>query len=217
MADGSDVKPITGNNTEFGIKRDWFNGNWSISASIYRIQKQNELTADPFSDPNSGLSIVFGEKRAQGVEFDVRGKITDGLNIIANYAFTESIVSEVAPGVTYIKEGDIVPGYSKHTANAWLNYTIQEGKLKGLGASAGFTWLAGRATDTWSVGLEKLPDYFKLDGGLSYETGKIKFTANVFNILNEYLYSGSYYDYLQAYYWQSEPPRNARLGITYKF
>ena len=217
MANGSEVKPVTGNNTEFGIKRAWLNGNWSTTLSAYRILKKNELTADPFSPPTSGLSIVFGEKRAQGIEFDVRGKITEGLNVIANYAFTESIVNEVAPGVTGINVGDIVPGYSKHTANAWLNYTIQNGTFKGLGASAGFTWLAGRSTDTWSVGLLKLPDYFKLDGGLSYERGKIKLTANVFNILNEYLYTGSYYAYLEAYYWQSEPPRNARFGITYKF
>jgi iron complex outermembrane recepter protein len=56
-----------------------------------------------------------------------------------------------------------------------------------------------------------------MDGGLSYETGKFKITANMFNILNEYLYSGSYYSYLNAYYWQTEAPRNVRVGVTYKF
>jgi iron complex outermembrane receptor protein len=219
MTDGSDVKPITGNNTEFGIKKDWFNGNWNTTLSAYRILKQNELTGDPSQPPSEGLSIVLGEKRAQGIEFDVRGKIIDGLSLIANYAFTESIISESNDPALY-PVGSILPGYSKHTANAWLNYTVQQGKLKGLGASAGFTFLGGRETDTWSPGADKLPDYFKLDGGLSYETGKIKFTANVFNILNRYLYSGSFYsnnEGVNSYYWQSEPPRNARLGITYKF
>lgn len=219
MTDGSDVKPITGNNTEFGIKRDWFNGKWSTTVSAYRILKKNELTADPTQPPGEGLSIILGEKRAQGVEFDARGEIIDGLSLIANYAFTESIISESNDPALY-PEGSILPGYSKHTANAWLNYTIQNGKLKGLGASAGFMFLGGRETDTWSPGAEKLPDYFRLDGGLSYETGKIKFTANVFNILNEYLYSGSFFgnsEGVNAYYWQTEPPRNARFGITYKF
>jgi iron complex outermembrane receptor protein len=219
LRDGGDVKPITGNNTEVGIKRDWFGGSWTTTLSAYRILKKNELTADPNSPPLSGLSIVFGEKRAQGIEFDVRGKIIDGLNVIANYAFTESIVNEVAPGVTNIKKGDIVPGYSKHTANAWVNYTIQDGRLKGLGASAGFTYLADRATDNWGAGNEKLPDYFKLDGGLSYETGAVKFTANVFNILDKYLFTGSAYSFgdVKSYYWQSEPPRTFRVGMSYKF
>lgn len=220
MKNGDQPKPLTGNNLEFGLKKDWLDGSWSTTIAAYRILKKNETTNDPANTSGIQYSIILGEKRAQGFEFDLRGKIVDGLNLIANYAFTESVVNKIDPTVslaTGIKEGDIVPGYSKHTANAWLNYNLVNGKLKGLGASIGGTFLAGRQTDTWSVGLEKLPTYFKLDGGLSYETGKLKFTANMFNILDKYLYSGSYYSYLNAYYWQSEQPRNVRLGVTYKF
>ncbi|WP_125723012.1 TonB-dependent receptor [Flavobacterium ustbae] len=220
VVSSGEVKPLTGNNLEFGVKKDWFDGSWNTTLSVYNILKKNELTSDPASTPARPLSIVLGEKRARGVEFDLRGKIFDGLNLIANYAFTESIVSEVDPTVslaTGIKVGDVVPGYAKHTANAWLNYTVPAGKLKGFGASIGGTFLDGRQTDTWGEGLEKLPTYFKLDGGLSYEIGKVKVTANVFNILDKYLYSGSYYEWLQAYYWQSEPGRNFRVGVTYKF
>jgi iron complex outermembrane receptor protein len=220
IKNGDKVKPLTGNNVEFGIKKDWFDGSWSTTVAAYSILKKNELTSDPANTPGQQFSVVLGEKRAQGFEFDLRGKLFDGLNLIANYAFTESIVNEVDPAVsaaTGIKKGDIVPGYAKHTANAWLNYTLQNGKLKGLGASIGGTFLDGRQTDTWSAGLQKLPSYFKLDGGLSYETGKVKVTANVFNILNKYLYSGSYYQWLNAYYWQTEQPTNFRVGVTYKF
>jgi iron complex outermembrane receptor protein len=219
MRNGGTVKPLTGNNREIGIKRDWFNGAWSTTLSAYSILKKNELMTDPDNEPGQNYSIVFGERTAKGIEFDVRGKIIDGLNVVANYAFTESIVSKVNNPDLGIKEGDIVPGYSKHVANAWLSYTMQGGKLKGLGASAGFTFLGGRQTDTWAPGADKLPDYFRFDGGLSYETGKIKITGNMFNILNKYLYSGSYYQStnVTGYYWQTEPPRNVRLGITYKF
>ena len=220
IKNGDKVKPLTGNNMEIGIKKDWFDGSWSTTLAVYNILKKNELTSDPANTPGQQFSVVLGEKRAQGVEFDLRGKIADGLNLIANYAFTESIVNEIDPAVsdaTGIKEGDIVPGYAKHTANAWLNYTLQHGKLKGFGASIGGTFLDGRQTDTWSAGLQRLPSYFKLDGGLSYETGKVKVTANVFNILNKYLYSGSYYQWLNAYYWQTEAPTNVRVGVTYKF
>lgn len=213
------VKPITGSNLEFGVKRDWANGKWNTTLSVYRILKNNELTADPNSPPNSGISIILGEKRARGAEFDLRGTIVNGLNLIANYAFTESKVTEVAPGVDVVKAGDIVPGYAKHTVNSWLNYKVQDGVLKGAGISAGFTWLLDRQT-YWELPADPdqtLPDYFKLDGGLFWESDRIKVTANVFNILDKYLYSGSYYSWLNAYYWQADPPRNVRFSVAYSF
>lgn len=218
IKDGSKVRPITGGNIEFGIKRDWFNGRWSTTASIYRIIKNNELTADPNEAPTSGYSVVLGQKRAEGVELDLRGTVIKGLNVVANYAYTDGKVTEATPGVSF-KVGDVVPGFSKHTVNSWLNYKVSDGVLKGAGISGGFTWLLDRATSDWSAthSNQELPNYFKLDGGLFWEKDKIKLTLNVFNILDEYLYSGSYYDWLNSYYWQSEAPRNLRLGVTYKF
>ncbi|MDN3585547.1 TonB-dependent receptor [Pedobacter aquatilis] len=217
LRNGGKVQPITGTNNEIGIKKDWFDGKWNTTLSAYRILKQNELTADPTNTPGTNFSVVLGEKKAQGIEFDLRGKITDGLTLVANYAYTNAKVTEVTPGVTGISVGDVVPGFAKHVSNAWLTYTLQNGSLKGSGISAGFTYLADRATDTWSVGLQKLPNYFKLDGGLFYERPKFKITGNAFNILNKYLFSGSYYEWLNAYYYQAEAPRNYRITVAYKF
>jgi iron complex outermembrane receptor protein len=211
------LQPLTGTNTEFGIKKDWAGGRWNTTLAVYRILHDNELTPDPNADPNSGLSVIFGQKRSQGLEFDLRGELLPGLNLTANYAFTDSKVNKVNPGVTGFAVGEIVPGYSKHVANAWLNYKLNKGSLKGTGISLGGTYLAGRQTDTWSVGLEKLPDYFKMDGGLFWEGAKVRITANAFNILDKYTYSGSYYSFLNAYYWQADAPRNYRLSIAYKF
>jgi iron complex outermembrane recepter protein len=219
LSNGVDVKPLTGNNMEVGIKRDWAAGKWNSTLSFYRILKNNELAADPNSPPASGLSMELGQKRSQGIEFDVRGRITTALSLIANYAFTDSRVVEVAEGITDVEEGDIVPGFAKHTVNSWLNYKIQDGPLKGAGASLGFTYLAGRET-YWDPAPDpsgNLPDYFKLDAGLFWEKDNLRITANVFNVLDKYLYSGSYYAWLNAYYWQTDAPRNVRLSISYNF
>jgi iron complex outermembrane receptor protein len=204
---------------EGGVKKDWFGGRWNTSLTVYSILKNNELTADPNSAPTSGLSIVLGQKRAQGVEFDLRGNIARGLSLIANYAYTDSRVLKVADGVTAIKVGDIVPGFAKHTANVWLTYKVQRGVLKGAGVSLGGTWLGDRAT-YWDASPDPskgLEDYLKVDGGVYWENNKLKITANVFNLLDEYLYSGSYYKWLSAYNWQTEAPRNLRFSIAYKF
>jgi len=227
LRNGGKIDPITGTNYEVGLKRDWFDGKWNTTLSAYRILKQNELTSDPSNTSGESYSIVIGEKRAQGIEFDLRGEITTGLKLIANYAYTDAKVVAVADGVTWMAVGDVVPGYAKHTANAWLTYTLQNGFLKGAGISGGFTYLAGRATQTFSAtnAEQNLPNYFKLDGGLFWEGKSLKVTANAFNILDKYLYSGAYYtgywnypDYAQnAYSWQAEAPRNYRLSIAYKF
>jgi len=212
------VQPITGNNIELGVKRQWMDGKWSTGLTVYRILKNNELTSDP-TDPSFFYSVEMGQKISEGVEFDLKGTIVRGLSIVANYAYTDSRISKVTDGVTLFKVGDVVPGFSKHTANAWLTYRVTTGALKGFGVSAGATFLGARATywDPSPNGGSTLPDYFKLDGGLSWEGDKVTITANVFNILNEYLYSGSYYAWLGAYNWQTDPPRNLRLSVGYRF
>lgn len=227
LENGDENLPLTGTNYEAGIKKDWLGGKWNTTLSVYRILKQNELAADPNSPPTLNYSIVIGEKRAQGIEFDLRGEITAGLKLIANYAYTDGKITEVAPGVTGMEVGDAVPGFSKHTSNAWLTYTLQNGALKGTGISAGFTHLAGRAMGTFSGTNEErnLPNYFKLDGGLFWENKSLRVNANVFNVLDKYLYTGAYYTGywnaptydLGVYSWQAEAPRNYRLSVAYKF
>jgi len=219
LSNGDDVQPLTGNNMEIGIKRDWASGHWNSTLSVYRIVKNNELTVDPNSPPAAGLSVELGQKRAKGIEFDVRGRITNALNVIANYAYTDSRVTDVAEGIIDIEVGDVVPGYAKHTVNSWVNYKVQNGRLKGTGVSLGFTYLTGRETywDPSPDPNQNLPDYLKLDAGLFWEKDNLRITANVFNVLDKYLYSGSYYAWLNAYYWQIDSPRNLRLSVSYSF
>ncbi|HEY0652823.1 MAG TPA: TonB-dependent receptor [Chryseosolibacter sp.] len=226
MADGSKVQPITGNNMELGVKKEWFGSSWATTFAVYQILKNNELTADP-TNPTSGRSIELGRKKAKGFEFDLHGTIVSGLNLVANYAYTDSRVVEVADGVTYPEEGSLVPGFAKHTINTWVNYKFQKGVLKGFGASAGFTYLADRAT-YWEASPDpdkEMENYFKLDGGLFWEKNRLKVTGNVFNVLNAYLYSGSYESWMSdsegnpspVYSYQAEAPRNIRLSVACKF
>lgn len=214
--DGKGVQPLTGNNMELGVKRDWFNGKWTSSLSVYRILKNNQLTNDPLNTGNDAYVVQFGQTRTKGVELDIRGELLRGLNFIGNYAYTDSRISKDDYG-NKIKDGALVPGYAKHNANAWLTYRAQQGVLKGFGISAGFMYLVDRTT--WSSaaaeGKMDLPNYFKLDGGLSWEKNKIGITVNVFNLLDKYLYSGSYS--YGIYSWQAEAGRNVRAGVTYKF
>ncbi|GAB3739010.1 TonB-dependent siderophore receptor [Spirosoma lituiforme] len=212
--DGGDVKPVTGNNREIGIKRDWLGGRWSTTLALYSILQNNQNAADPTNRGSEQFVVQFGQTKTQGIEFDLRGEIVRGLNLVANYALTDSKISESA---TESQVGNKVPGYAKHNANAWLSYRVQRGALRGFGASLGFTYQGERTTWAWTGATtqQALPDYAKLDGGLFWEQDRFRITANVFNLTDAYLYSGSPYG--TYYYWQAEPGRNSRLGISYRF
>jgi len=213
---GKSFDPITGDNIEMGIKKDFFGGRWNGALSVYKIIKNNVLTTD-LDHTNSSGQFVYsretGQQQTKGVEVDIKGEILPNLEVVINYAFTEAKVTKDSdPKVV----GNQVAGSTKHIQNSWLSYKISEGNLKGLKFSLGYQYLIGRSS--WYIfdnSQNSLPDYFRLDGGISYQTGKYAVNFNVNNILNKYLYSGA--PYYGIYYWQAEPKLNSRITITYKF
>ena len=216
--DSQSVKPLTGNNMEIGIKRDWFGGRWNTTLSLYRILKNNQTASDPANTASEQFVVQFGQTTTKGIEFDTKGEIVRGLTMTANYAYTDSKITKADSSATAQRRiGNVVPGYAKHNANAWLNYQFCKGALKGFGISGGFSFQGSRTTWAWAgaKGQLALPDYFKLDGGLFWEKDKMRITCNVLNIADKYLYSGS--PYANYYYYQAEPGRNWRLGIGYRF
>jgi iron complex outermembrane receptor protein len=210
---GNSFKPVTGDNVELGVKREWYGGNWITSLSLYKITKNNMLTADP---DNIYFSIQLGQTVTKGVEFDLRGQITDDLNLTANYAYTDGVVTKDTDPAN---ENITIPGITTHLANAWITYRAPKGAMNGLGLSLGAQYQGERTP--WSLSSDKtresLPDYFRLDGAVSYQLNRFTIALNVNNITSKTLYSGGYYDWGGFYYWQSEALINARLSITYKF
>lgn len=212
---GKAFKPIIGTNLELGVKRDWMNGKWNSAVSVYQITRNNVLTADlDHPNPAGGFyNRQSGQQKTRGVEVDIRGEIVKGLDVLVNYAFTEAKVTKDSKPENI---GVQVPGSSRHIQNTWLNYKIENGTLAGLGLSLGYQYQLKRSP--WYVfdgSQNSLPDYFRLDGGVSYQKEKIGFNLLVNNILNKYLYSGA--PYANYYYWQAEPGTNLRLSVNYRF
>ncbi len=213
------VKPITGNNLEAGIKKDWLDGRWNATFSVYQITKNNQLVADP-SDTTQTYSLQLGQTKTKGAEVDVRGEILPNLNATFNYAYTDS---EITDDTDESRIGLKVPGFAQHVTNAWLSYKLNKSKLKGLGVSMGYQWQINRYPWFVAEGTDgDVADYFRLDGSVSYQFRKINLALNVNNILDTYLYSGSTYDFdyngtPDGYYWQTESPRSVRLSIGYNF
>ena len=203
--------PVEANDIEGGIKKMFFGGRLRTSVGAYQITKANILTTDP-SNPN--YSMYLGEVQSKGIELDLQGEITPEFNIVLNYANTKVIVTE-DPNPDVV--GTRVAGHAKHVTNGWLNYNFgQTSSLHGFGVSLGYQYQVDRSTWAWAADNQSdLPDYFRMDGALSWRNSNFRVQLNINNILDEYLYSGANYgSYL---YWQSEPGINGRLTLAYTF
>lgn len=210
-AAGDYFDPEEANDIEGGLKKTFFNGRLKTALGVYQITKQNVLVTDP---DNVNFSIQLGEIQSKGIAFDLQGEITPELNIILNYANTNV---EITEDTNPDNIGTRIAGHAKHMTNGWLNYNFSEdSKLKGFGASLGYQYQIDRSTWAWGADNQSdLPDYFRLDGGLSWQNNTLRIQINVNNILDEYLYSGA--NYSTYLYWQSEPGSNGRVTVTYSF
>ena len=101
--------PTTGEQFEVGIKQQFLNKRVLATLALFQLTRQNVLTTDPV-DPT--FSIQTGEQRSRGVELDVVGQILPGWNIIANYAYTDAIVTKDND----IPVGDRLDGTPKNSA-----------------------------------------------------------------------------------------------------
>ncbi|SFT14364.1 iron complex outermembrane recepter protein [Zhouia amylolytica] len=203
--------PVEATDIEGGIKKSFLDGRLTTGLTAYKITKNNILATDP-EDVN--FSVQVGQVTSQGLEFDLQGEITPELNVVLNYANTKV---EVTEGNEYYLVGTRLAGHAKHITNGWFNYNFNnDSALKGFGLSLGYQYQIDRSSWAWSAGNEAiLPDYFRLDGGLSWNNDHLRVNLNINNILDDYLYSGSAYS--SYVYWQSEPGINGRLTLAYKF
>ncbi len=207
---GNPFEPVEAEDIEGGLKYNFSDGKWNVAAGYFNIIKNNALTSDP---EDANFSVQLGEVVSKGFEFDLRGEIAEGLGVILNYANTNV---EITEDTNPENIGSRVAGHARHVTNGWFNYKFQQEKVKGLGVSLGYQYLIDRSSWAWGAdNRTDLPDYFRMDGALSWENNKFKVALNINNLLNEYLYSGS--DYGSYVYWQSEPGRNFRLSLNYKF
>ncbi len=120
---GRAFDPVKGNDIEFGVKRDWFKGRLSTSATVYQIKRVNDKTNTGLVDSRGqAVMIQLGETTTKGVEIDVTGELAPGLNVTLNYALTDSKITRESP--TIVDEakktvGNITPNTAKHVTNAW--------------------------------------------------------------------------------------------------
>lgn len=203
-ANGNVIEPEEGEQYEIGAKADLFNGRLTATVAGYQIKRTNVPTSDPFSP---GAYVVTGEQRHRGVDFNTALNLAKGWDVILSYAYIDA---EVTKDNT-IAIGNRPLDVPEHTFHIFTKYTLQNGPLRGLGASLGYRYLSDQAGDAANTFI--LPAYGVLDAGLSYDRGRFHAQLNVNNVTDERYASGSYNDL----YVQVGDPINVRGGIRWDF
>jgi iron complex outermembrane receptor protein len=159
---GNPLQPSRGKQYEVGIKYQPDNGEVSANLAAYKLTQTTALTADP---NHPGFSLQSGEVTVQGIEADVTAHPVKGLNVTGSYTFTDAKITQS----TGADLGSQVATQPQHMASLWGDYTIQEGRLRGLGFGGGIRYIGnswGNAPNTLFI-----PDYGLFDAMLSYELG----------------------------------------------
>ncbi|WP_165023225.1 TonB-dependent siderophore receptor [Dysgonomonas sp. ZJ279] len=205
--DKTPLKPIRGVSFEAGLKKDWNNKALSTTLSFYHITRSQNIVKDPVSND----FYQSGENESQGIEFDLRGRIVKGLDVIINYAYTDSKITkdDKNPGMV----GMATPNRIRHIQNSWLNYELPFKALKDFSLSLGYQYMAGRAERFTSMDPQELKDYFRMDGGISFTKKRFSINLIVNNILDSKQYSTAWKKN-DMYYWVQLPPVNYRCSFT---
>ncbi len=208
---GDRFEPSTAQQWETGVKYHTPDDKTSLSAAVYRIDKQKVPTRDP-----SGTAydkIQTGEVRSQGVELEASTRPIDSLMLSFNYTYQDVEVTEDNSGL----EGKTPVWVPEQLISAWADYTFFDGVLAGTRAGMGVRYIGEAELD--ALNTDKVPDATLLDIALGYDLGYASTALrgatvglSVNNLLDERYYSC--FDGLNCWF-GAERSVEAKVGYSF--
>ncbi|MCF2505580.1 TonB-dependent receptor [Dyadobacter sp. CY107] len=199
-------RPEQANQIEFGIKTNIIKNKLNATISYYDIKVKDQVITDPSSPFNK---IQGGEIYSKGFEIELNANPVNGLNIRAGYSNNDSKTTR-SDNTEILNKRPLDAG-SKHLYNAWANYEVPVGKLKGFGIGAGVNGASERfAINYVSTGNFMLPAYTVANASLFYQAENYRIGMKVNNAFNKEYYKG----------WSTIAPQTPRAllaNITYNF
>ncbi|MVV48503.1 TonB-dependent siderophore receptor [Pseudomonas sp. PB120] len=200
----SDMEPETTKNYEIGTKWDFLNDRLSLTADIFRTEKENaRVQVDTTSYENAGKT------RVQGFELSATGKLTDKWQVFAGYAYMDS--EQVDGGdlpANKANNGNELPNTPKNSASLWTTYQVTP-KLTIGGGAFYVDDVFGSVANTTMVN-----DYVRYDAMAAYKlTKNIDLQLNVQNLTDV-----TYYDKAFSTHFANQAAgRTALLSTNFHF
>jgi len=174
---GQTFKSTTGTQIEAGVKYQPKGSRSLITAAFYDITQKNVLTVDP---DHLFYSVQQGKIGVRGFELDGKFELSRSLSAMASYTFTDTEVKESSDPSTI---GNQIINVPKHQASAWLDYTVGDGALRGLGVGGGVRYVGasyGDLANEW-----RTPGYTLFDALAHYDFSNVRLQLNVNNLFDK--------------------------------
>ncbi len=224
----SSLLPPEENETyEFGAKWSFLRDRLMTEAALFRTEKDNARETDP---TNSNNIVLAGNQRVRGLQFSVVGRLPQGMDLVAGYAYLDS-------AVLYSKFFPTSVGYQlanvpKQTFNTFLTHSLPWQLKAGLGGN----YVASRTASSTvpyvpltfsgrqvvngvtsytvtSTGMKQVPGYWIFSVMASRPiTEKIALQVNVNNLLNRFFIDLPHPSHLIP-----GEGLNALIALNYKF
>ncbi|GJL60151.1 MAG: ligand-gated channel [Nitrospirales bacterium] len=193
QVNGDLLPPSTGDNYEIGAKWDLLDGRMLITTALYRSYRKNIPSADP---ANQGFSILIGEQRSQGLEFDITGRPLPGLNVLGAFTYYDAEITKDDTGLEGTTPLGIPRGY---IGRVFATYELQSGPLQGFGFGGGVAFQGPYEVQNFNAQQPffRTDPYQRVDAVVFYRPPKkaYDFTINVRNLLNQTYIESPGFDY----------------------
>ena len=195
-------------NIEAGIKYDLLQS-FSISSSIYRLERSKMAITDPSSPTNT---IIVDGQVTEGFELGVAGKLSNAYSMYGGYTYQDAEITKTqGTGDNQIASGTPLGHVPKHTFSLWNKYELNETWSAALGVVSRSDMFAATPTASTAV---KLPGYARLDAAIYANINKqTKLQLNIENLLDKTYYQSAHNNNNIMYGY----PLTARATLTYTF
>lgn len=168
---------------EVGVQGRALDGRVLATATVFRIDRENELGPDPDPAAPPGANVAQGVTRSEGIEVTVQGRPADGWDITAQLGMLDARILES----TGDNQDDPIAQVPEITAGLWLGHQLDRIPLRLFG---GFSHVGESPThsDDSNPLATTIPAYTVFDVGGRFDVGGWSAQLNFFNVLDEHYF-----------------------------
>jgi catecholate siderophore receptor len=193
------VDPEKNRSYEVGGKWDLLDGNLSLTAALFRIEKTDARTEDPIT----GDVVLAGETRTDGAELGFTGRILPNWQVFGGYTYLDGEVREDGDNTLV---GNTLLNTPEHNFTLWTTYRITpEWELGG-----GFVHVSERMLNNTNTA--KVDGYTRYDLTLAYRQKDYDIRLNVLNLADK-----EYFEAASSGRAVPAQGRTALVTATYRF
>lgn len=128
-ANGDILAPREGTQFEIGAKGVFNRGLTNYNLALFRITDDNRAIQDP---GNPAFSVAGGKVRAQGVEAEIAGQVSERIQVLTGYAYTDT--EQLESDDPNAEGKPFAPDSPEYSLKLWGKYTFNPSWEAGLGA-----------------------------------------------------------------------------------